>query len=264
MRLVLKSLILSALTIAMVSCQREPIAVEANVTPLSDYQSNDGMVSLNITGGKTPYTVVWSNDSVGTEISQLSVGEYIATITDALGNSITDTVFITGPQCPVCIDRDARNYQTAIFGEQTWMVEDLQITTDKEGYAIESFTAADSLGGGTVYSWIAAMDSSTESMAQGICPDGWHIPSVDEWKVLLDTVAPKGTPLSTVITTLSVGFVGFYNGDFQNTGNSVSFWTSTKSHNNAMKIYINKNLEKPIIYHENVNTAISVRCVKDK
>jgi uncharacterized protein (TIGR02145 family) len=44
---------------------------------------------------------------------------------------------------------------------------------------------------GYLYNWIAVMKSEPElgevdTVVQGICPDGWHVPSVDDWERMID------------------------------------------------------------------------------
>jgi hypothetical protein len=62
------------------------------VQPVSCFGSGDGSINLNIAGGKEPYTIQWDNGMGGATIQGLQPGAYSATITDAMGTSIT-----TGP-----------------------------------------------------------------------------------------------------------------------------------------------------------------------
>lgn len=51
---------------------------------------------------------------------------------------------------------------------------------------------------GGLYSWDEMMQYSTDTLAKGICPDGWHIPTDFEWKLLegaTDTQFPIGDPI---------------------------------------------------------------------
>jgi uncharacterized protein (TIGR02145 family) len=41
---------------------------------------------------------------------------------------------------------------------------------------------------GGLYEWMEAMQYDVTEGAQGICPDGWHIPTDNEWKILEGTV----------------------------------------------------------------------------
>ncbi|MBI5219816.1 MAG: gliding motility-associated C-terminal domain-containing protein [Bacteroidia bacterium] len=62
---------------------------------------NDGSVCASITGGVSPYTYLWSNDSTDNCITQLPAGIYFITITDSMGcikvgsDTITDPYPIT-------------------------------------------------------------------------------------------------------------------------------------------------------------------------
>ncbi|MCX6305012.1 MAG: GEVED domain-containing protein [Bacteroidetes bacterium] len=59
--------------------------------------SNNGTISLTVSGGTAPYTYLWSNGSTMQNISQLSPGAYSVTITDAYGCFATDSWTVTEP-----------------------------------------------------------------------------------------------------------------------------------------------------------------------
>lgn len=49
---------------------------------------------------------------------------------------------------------------------------------------------------GLLYNWVAVMhgassNSAVPSGVQGICPDGWHVPSYAEWKKMTDYVSSQ-------------------------------------------------------------------------
>jgi hypothetical protein len=58
------------------------------------YQSNDGTASLTITGGTAPYSYNWSSGGMNSQVSKLSSGDHIVTISDVNSCSIVDTVTI--------------------------------------------------------------------------------------------------------------------------------------------------------------------------
>ena len=107
--------------------------------------------------------------------------------------------------------RDEQTYQWVKIGNQIWMAENLNATHYADGTPIQEVTGDanwdtlvvsdeaycwhydDSTSNaetyGALYTWAAAMkgsgsSSSNPSGVQGVCPDGWHLPSDDEWKEL--------------------------------------------------------------------------------
>lgn len=246
----------------LVSCNRQPLQVEANVTFLTDYQSNDGAISLTITGGKMPYSVQWSNGATGEEINNLPEGQYIAVVTDAKGRNVADTFMVEGLAYPVCIDNQGNNYKTTIVGNKVWMTEDIRLTVDLNGDSLKFYQNPDSAELGMLYTWEVAMAGSSDEGAQGVCPDGWHIPTNAEWKELA-VYLTNDSVVENLINPFDHSYAGFYNGEFQNSGKSASYWSSSKAHDNVWKAYYHKSLKKSFVYYEKPTNAISVRCVKD-
>lgn len=101
-------------------------------------------------------------------------------------------------------ERDGQVYKTAKIGNQIWMAENLRIS--KANYNSECAPTEDSPNEDTIiqkhglyYTWINAMqlceyrykfaqiaDSAYHGFRQGLCPKGWHIPTINEWQTLLD------------------------------------------------------------------------------
>lgn len=106
--------------------------------------------------------------------------------------------------------RDGNIYQTVTIGNQTWMAENLryryiQETAEEDSscfcYSNDDGTTYDCDKYGRYYLWSAAMDSAgiftndglgcgsgvicnPNYPVQGICPDGWHLPSEEEMTTL--------------------------------------------------------------------------------
>lgn len=263
MRTYYKSLLSITLIGALLaSCNQKPIEIESNVTPLSDYGSNDGSISITINGGKEPYAIKWSNNQAVTEISNLAAGTYIVTVTDAKGRIAADTIEVTGPAHPVCIDNEGNSYKTTLVNGKAWMTDNLRVTTNSNGDEVQHFQNPDAPEQGFLYTWDAAMNGSTDEGAQGLCPDGWHIPTHEELSDLSVALC-NDSVVENLINPFNLVYAGFYNGEYQNSGSSASLWSSSKSHDNVWKLYYHKNLKKPFIYYEKPQNAISVRCIKD-
>lgn len=192
------------------------------------------------------------------------------------------------PDAPVVYDADGNIYPTVQIGEQCWMAKNLQVgvtvtstvssrphsdMSDNgiiERYVFDNDESNLDLYGG-YYDWDEMMGYSTEEGVQGICPEGWHIPTKDEWNQL------KSFLKTDVGTKLKEGgeteFEGLLAGDRHNQGTFVSFgssgffWTSsTYTYNGANEGWIrelcacNNTLDE---IHIHKKTGASVRCIKD-
>lgn len=255
------------LPLLLVNCNRKPLAVKPSVENLTDFESNDGIISINISGGKAPYHVEWSNGITDTIVKNLVAGTYFVTITDAKKNTKIDTIAVTQPEWPVCIDAEGNSYKTTIIADHIWMLENLRVTKNPQGVDIESYVYESNTENadkyGRLYTWHVAMNDSLNEATQGICPDGWHIPTDEEWDLLIDNISTVDKEIPNIKKELELEYAGFYNNSFHNLDASVSFWTSTESHDNAWKRYFHKSLSKAFRYHEKKSNAISVRCVKN-
>lgn len=82
--------------------------------------------------------------------------------------------------------RDGRKYQTVSFNYEgktyEWMAEDLKYDSK------ELYTWTDAMQIDDKYMTDVVEDSVVDEVHQGICPDGWHVSSTEEWDILVDYV----------------------------------------------------------------------------
>ncbi len=129
-------------------------------------------------------------------------------------------------------DFDGNIYRTVTIGTQTWMAENLKTTHYADGTAIPSISGDanwaevsvsdraycwyddDSITNasiyGALYTWPAAMKGSAGSDAdpsgiQGVCPDGWHLPSDSEWSTLRHYLITHGFNYDGTLTGDKIG-----------------------------------------------------------
>jgi len=100
---------------------------------------------------------------------------------------------------PFTDPRNDQVYNTTQIDEQCWMAENLNIgemingfeeMTDNgviEKYCFDNDPANCEAYGG-LYQWNEMMEYVSDSATQGICPEGWYLPTDFEWKILEGTV----------------------------------------------------------------------------
>ena len=205
--------------------------------------------------------------------------------------SITVSFFACGA---IFVDsRDGKSYKTVLIGTQCWMAENLnygtQISSGSPGddqtdnsttekYCYDN-TGLECDGGGGLYQWGEAMQYGA-SGSRGICPDGWHIPTDDEWRTLekslgmtqvtADSTGWRGPDLfSQLVSGGSSGFnlgpAGYRksDGSFEGNPSYVYFWTSDE---NGTQAWCRGFADSLVTAYRNTVSkqyGFCVRCVKD-
>jgi uncharacterized protein (TIGR02145 family) len=167
----------------------DPIEITYEVSHVSSYGMHDGAINLSVSGGMLPYAFNWSNGSDKEDLDGIAAGTYSVTVTDAVDSTASADILVTQPGSDSLIsDIEGNIYHTVEIGNQTWMKENLRVTKSPEGGEITSYCYDDNVDNqsiyGRLYTWDVAMNGSVTEMAQGICPDGWHVSSDGEWKEL--------------------------------------------------------------------------------
>lgn len=85
------------LTVTLI--QNPEIIITAVTTPIICYGTNDGSITLTISGGVGTYQVNWDNFATGTYQNNLAPGTYVITVTDGLG--CTKIISVNLPSPPI-------------------------------------------------------------------------------------------------------------------------------------------------------------------
>ncbi|WP_173384119.1 FISUMP domain-containing protein [Fibrobacter succinogenes] len=201
--------------------------------------------------------------------------------------------------------RDGKVYKTVKIGEQTWMAENLNFDPGQGGPDGAKYDWSWCYNNepqncdvaGRLYTWAAAIDSvklandadnplvcgmgksgTFWTTVQGICPEGWHLPSTREWSDLKDAVGGlpgknlksqtgwNGDGNGTNITGFSAIPAGWrHNGIFGNNGIIAYFWGSYGSYENKaeyMELFAHPDSWE--VYYLEKDYGFSVRCIKDE
>ena len=218
------------------------------------------------------------------------------------------------PGMPTVTDIDQNVYNTVKIGDQCWMKENLRTTRYADNTPIAEGQSVSvsvpyrytpnvpsqfSQVCGLLYNWAAVMHSAGASEAnpsgvQGICPNGWHVPSVAEWNQLSDYVAahpvylcnnypdifarslaagalwtyagpctPSGSFSQNNLTGFSILPAGiFYANGYQDLGTTAMFWsTNDNPSGSAFASYMYNNSHLFPTMDQNKANGFSVRCV---
>jgi uncharacterized protein (TIGR02145 family) len=193
-------------------------------------------------------------------------------------------------------DIDGNNYLTVKIGNQIWMAENLNVSHFRNGDSIPEARSAeewirlerelkpawcvhqnaseDPKKYGKLYNWYAVNDK------RGLAPDGWHIPSDEEWSQMVTYMGGEVLAALKMRTTGSSenvsesgdgGFMGLPGGGCRNDGTFFGFgsygywWSSTEITASGAWIrlldYVNCN-----VYSKSYNKyfGLSVRCIKNQ
>lgn len=195
-------------------------------------------------------------------------------IYDAENNTLTDL-------------RDNQIYKTVTIGEQIWMAENLNyMPEDTVGTIYSGGTVC---GGGAqnskedsekcdifgrLYLRKVALNKTTASNRQGICPDGWSIPKKEDWEKLISHLGEnvvlkiKGDSWESTSGTNESGFsaipAGNYNNSvigYDNLSRAYFFYWNSKSDPYFLRI---RDEENDLYYSYGATYMMySVRCIKE-
>lgn len=202
-------------------------------------------------------------------------------------------------------ERDGQKYKTVVIGEQTWMAQNLNYDIeDNRRQSCYRDEPDFCLRFGKLYSWPGVMDydknrcqddaSCSLTSNQGICPNGWHVPTKSEWDTLWSNVgftsenlengdeygrtAVRGLISDTSYITWDrsgksdfFGFSATRHGYKTDVGDYVwmdnivaAYWTSSEVYGYGYKAYVAGTFLIKNVFDDYAKVGqFAVRCIKD-
>lgn len=192
---------------------------------------------------------------------------------DAIATSIISAPDSLKPASPDLIgefldSRDGQTYKTVSIGSQIWMAQNLNYKTPNS-YCYDD-KAVNCSKYGRLYVRHTVENGETSYPKRGICPEGFHLPVKEEWKILMKSVGDSsfvGLRLKSKsgwfdegngsdaygFSSLPGGF-RFSNGTYSREGRYALFW------NSLFLKYYDDGVE---FVRDNEGLGVSVRCLKD-
>ncbi|WP_066632095.1 fibrobacter succinogenes major paralogous domain-containing protein [Labilibacter marinus] len=174
-------------------------------------------------------------------------------------------------------DIDGNEYKTVTIGEQTWMAEDLRTSRFKDGTVINEIRPTEaSLKSEKPVDYMSNEYSiNVVKSSHGLAPEGWHIPSIEEWESLTQQLGGNNNAGNKLMetgglhwtlnktATNSSGFTSIPTGGI---GYFAIYWSSSEENEaaKAFSIFYKSDIkvqEIPVdFYNHSYN---QVRCIKD-
>jgi uncharacterized protein (TIGR02145 family) len=201
-------------------------------------------------------------------------------------NNAARTITVQNPAAFICNNnfrdiRDNHLYKTILIGSQCWMAENLNYGSAiasslfqfdnciPEKYCYNDNPANCNASGG-LYQWDEIMTYSPAAGSQGLCPPGWHIPTLNEWNILFSNYINNGFAGAPLKSTGYSGFnalltgVDVYNKLYIFNNFATLYWTSD-SHGpfKAWAHGMNDFNPSVSLYPGSRSDAFSMRCLHD-
>ena len=178
------------------------------------YVENGNFQIITCTGNNSLHAYCFNNGQAGSGfLSNLNVSSGVST----LGIVCEDCFPIGAPGAGVT-DTDGNYYPTVINGNQEWMAANLATTHFSNGDPIDPVTDSAQWVSLTTPAWCYLNNNAGNNVVFGklyngyamedprnVCPAGWHVPSNDEWAILMTTLGGANVAASAMRTTGTIG-----------------------------------------------------------
>lgn len=191
------------------------------------------------------------------------------TVSSKCGSNSDEVTIKFASYCPEEFTdfRDGKKYKGVRLAGQCWMAENLKYRAEGlQSFCYDGYTDFCEQYG-ALYSWNIAMQGEEKESSRGICPEGWHLPSDDEWQRLIDSSGFNGIELQMNGKSdfnIPMGGARYTNGKFLNIREYAYYWSSTqKDEKTAWNRYFPFKSATVDHFPTDKRHSFSVRCIKD-
>lgn len=202
-------------------------------------------------------------------------------------NAATSAGITPCPGAETVSDADGNVYNTVLINGVCWMRENLRVGTmingaqeqqdngTTEKYCYDNDDKHCEIFGG-LYQWNEMMQYVTGEINQGICPDGWHLPTHEEIQTLDGNIADAYDLISvgqcqnsnniSGFSALLSGYKGYIPPSFVDYGTTTELWSTKRYAPQPTVSSISYSISgdgSSTFATPNQLSAFSVRCIKD-
>jgi len=235
-------------------------------------------ISLAAAMAAMAFTFSCSSDDGDNDVSSSSGGGNSSSSSSDVEQSSSSSSIVVSSSS---LTYQGQTYKTVTIGDQTWMAENLNYNTPGNKSKCYDNVPSNCTEYGRLYDWATAMaldpscnlDTCSDQIQekhQGICPDGWHIPSNDDWDILVDNAG--GFEVAGFTLKAENGFSALPGGSgssddsyyyFDDVGSKGNWWSASESDDWARSRemrYDDENFDEGF---SSKTFLYSVRCLKD-
>ncbi len=173
-------------------------------------------------------------------------------------------------------DIDGNTYPVVKIGKQLWMGANLRVSKYHNGEPISASSGMSSLQQtqSGAFVWYDNKESNDKTYGKlynfkavlegNLCPEGWHVPSDEDWQQLILSVGKD----ENLLNAFNIQKSGFFNpqdiSPFSDAGKAAYWWSSATVGRNTAASY-NFQFDASNIERSGANemTFYAVRCMKD-
>ncbi len=235
-------------------------------------ENNYITISASIITIETGEVVPGKTDYVYTKLDPDNIDKACKELSEKLFGNNNNGNNYNGNSGTFTDNRDSKQYDWVKIGNQTWMAENLNYATNSGSWCCDN-NPSNCYTYGKLYDW---------ETAKNVCPNGWHLPTDDEWAQLEHTLGGSeiaggklkstsswnspntGATNSSGFSALPGGIRRSNDGTFDSAGYVGYWWSAAQiSGSNIRKRGLTFDIAEVSRYGTNKSSGLSVRCIRD-